>query len=169
MIILILLLLITFISICALAYYKFVLEGRNSQTVLTPDYAPQTVESNAQPTDDQDDEKLDQPPGGGAVSLTYSKEVSIDLNSDKATLMFANPTKSNQDMILQIVIGDTIIVQSGRIIPGNKVESLSLIDGAKSMLSPGGYDGKFVVYYYQQDTGERAVVNTEIPLVITVT
>lgn len=158
---LILLLLITIgITIWALFF-------RNTTPVLAPDYAPQQTEENAEPIDDDSDgEKLQQQQGGGAVSLTYSKEVTIDLSDKTANLMFANPGKSNQDMMIQIVIQDTVIVQSGLLTPGYQVTKLELFDNAK--LSSGTYEGKFVVLYYQKDTGEKAMLNTEIPLTITV-
>lgn len=160
-IVLILLLLITIgITIWALFF-------RNTTPVLAPDYAPQQTEENAEPiVDDSDGEKLQQQQGGGAVSLTYSKEVTIDLSDKTANLMFANPGKSNQDMMIQIVIQDTVIVQSGLLTPGYQVTKLDLFDNAK--LSSGTYEGKFVVLYYQKDTGEKAMLNTEIPLTITV-
>lgn len=158
---LILLLLITVaITVWALFF-------RDTTPVLAPDYAPQQTEENAEPIDDDTDgEKLQQQQGGGAVSLTYSKEVTIDLSDNVAKLLFANPHKSNQDMMLQIVIQDTVIVQSGLLPPGHQVTKLELFDNAK--LSKGTYEGKFVVLYYQKDTGEKAMINTEIPLTITV-
>lgn len=140
---------------------------RDTTPVLAPDYAPQQTEENAQPVDDAyNGEKLAQPQGGGAVNLTYSKDVTIDLSDNTAHLMFANPNQSNQDIMIQILVQDTVIVQSGLLEPGYQVEELNLFDNAK--LSSGQYDGKFVVLYYQKDTGEKAMLNTEIPLTITV-
>lgn len=140
---------------------------RDTTPVLAPDYAPQQTEENAEPFDDNSNgEKLQQQQGGGAVSITYSKEVTIDLSDNTAKLLFANPYKSNQDMMLQIVIQDTVIVQSGLLTPGHQVTKLDLFDNVK--LSRGTYEGKFVVLYYQKDTGEKAMINTEIPLTIMV-
>lgn len=158
---LILLLLITVaITVWALFF-------RDTTPVLAPDYAPQQTEENAEPFDDNSNgEKLQQQQGGGAVSITYSKEVTIDLSDNTAKLLFANPYKSNQDMMLQIVIQDTVIVQSGLLTPGHQVTKLDLFDNVK--LSSGTYEGKFVVLYYQKDTGEKAMINTEIPLTIMV-
>jgi hypothetical protein len=59
-------------------------------------------------------------------------------------------------------------LQSGRITPGNKVNSLALLKDAEKKLTKGGYDGKFVVLYYNQDTGEKAILKTEIPVTVTV-
>lgn len=156
------------ITLVAVGVTIWALCFRDAAPVLAPDYAPVEEESNAQPIQDDSDEKLEAEEGGGAVSLTYSNEVTIDLSDKTAGLLFANPGKSLQDMVVQIVIEDTVIVQSGTLKPGNQVTTLDLLDGAESQLQSGGYDGKFVVFYYDPDTGEKAVVNTEIPITITV-
>ena len=72
-------------------------------------------------------------------------------------------------MVLQLVIDDVVILQSGLLTPGNQVTTLSLLDGAEKRLADGGYDGKFVVLYYDRASGERAMINTEIPVSVTVT
>lgn len=160
------LLVITGIAICVTIWALFF---RNTEeSVLAPDYAPQKEEVNAESIPGDSGDKLENPEGGGSVSLTYSKEVSIHLEEQTASLLFANPGKSNQDMVLQIVIQDEVIVQSGTLKPGNQVTTLFLIDGMAKKLSVGVYDGKFVVLYYHPETGEKAIVNTEIPITITV-
>lgn len=100
--------------------------------------------------------------------MTYSREVSIDLSDEEATLLFANPGKSNQDIVLQIVIRGTVIAQSGTLKPGKQVTTLELRSDAPEKLSAGVYEGSFNVLYYDPVTGEKAIVNTEIPIVITV-
>ena len=141
---------------------------RDSGPALAPDYAPQEEERHAQTIPNDSGEKLEQPEGGGSVSLTYSRDVTINLGDKTAALLFANPGKSNQDMVLQIVIQDTVIVQSGTLKPGNQVTTLDLLDGAEKKLSAGTYEGNFNVLYYNQETGEKAIVNTEIPITIVV-
>ena len=71
-------------------------------------------------------------------------------------------------MVLQIAIQDTVILQSGTLKPGNQVKLLDLLEGAEEMLSPGGYEGRFIVLYYDPDSGEKAMVNTEIPITVNV-
>lgn len=160
LIILILLLMITIgITIWALFF-------RSDKIVLAPDYAPQETEKNLETMEGGGD-KLPQEQGGGAVRLSYSKEATIDLSDKVAKVYFGNPSESNQDMLVQIVIRDTVILQSGRITPGHLVRTLDLFDNVK--LSPGIYEGQYVVYYYQPDTGEKAMLNTKIDLTITVT
>ena len=136
---------------------------------LTPDYAPPETESNAEsiPGDDTSD-KLDPPDGGGAVSISYTKNVAIDISEEKVVLNFGNPGESTQDMLVQVVIQDTILVQSGRLTPGHKVSQLDLLKGAAKKLQPGGYEGKIVVLFYDQESGEKAMLNAEIPVTIQV-
>ncbi len=159
------LLLITIIAVSVTIWAVFF---RKEPTVLAPDYAPQEEEQHAEEIPDDSDEKMEQPEGGGAVSLSYSKEVSIDLSEELCSLYFANPGKSNQDIVLQVIVQDQVIIQSGTLKPGNQMTSLELLDGASALLKAGGYDGKFSVLYYHPETGEKAVVNTEIPITITV-
>lgn len=163
-----LIILLVLITVAALAIAAWALFFRNSGPALTPDYAPQETEGNAETLPGDDGNKLESPEGGGAVSLSYAKEVTIDLSDAVANLYFANPGRSNQDMVLQLVVQEQILLQSGKLTPGHQVTKLDLLDGAAKMLSPGIYEGKFVVLYYNQETGEKAVVNTDIPVKITV-
>lgn len=162
--IILLLLLLLLIAIGVTLWALFFRE----ETTLTPDYAPRREDKYAQSLDDQGDEKLEQVQGGGVVSLTYSTKVTVTLDDGMASVYFANPSKSNQDMVLQLVVQDVILAQSGRLSPGKQLDTLELLEGAASRLQPGGYNGQFVVLFYQPDTGEKTIVNTEIPVDVTV-
>ena len=160
---------ITVAALCVTMWALFLREpDDNNKVILNPDYAPQNKEENAETIPDDTGDKMENPEGGGAVSLTYSNEVTIDLSDKAAAIYFANPGKSNQDMVIQIAIQDTIILQSGTLSPGNQVKILNLLEGAEDMLQPGGYEGKFVVLYYDPISGEKSMVNTEIPVTINV-
>ena len=161
--------LITVAALCVTMWALFLREpDDNNKVILNPDYAPQNKEENAETIPDDTGDKMENPEGGGAVSLTYSNEVTIDISDKAAALYFANPGKSNQDMVIQIAIQDTIILQSGTLSPGNQVKILNLLEGAEDMLQPGGYEGKFIVLYYDLTSGEKSMVNTEIPITINV-
>ncbi|MFI3141171.1 MAG: hypothetical protein R3Y27_02555 [Clostridia bacterium] len=133
---------------------------------ISPDYAPVELEPNAEILEDSGEDKLESPDGGGAVSISYSLDVSIDLSTDEVSLFFQNPSESNQDIVLQIVIQDVVVAQSGRLEAGYGVTTLDLLDSA--VLSAGIYDGDIVALYYDTETGEKAMVNTEIPVEIVV-
>lgn len=156
------------ITVAAVSVTIWALFFRTPDVTLAPDYAPVATESHAQPIPDDKGERPDAEPGSGSVSLTYSNEVDIDLSSGKVDLLFANPGRSNQDMVLQIVIQGRVLLQSGRITPGNQVTELELEQNAVKMLNPGGYEGSFLIFYYDLTSGEKAMVNTEVPIMITV-
>ncbi len=139
-----------------------------STTPLTPDYAPLEAEKNAEDIEGDDDTKMEAEQGGGAVGITYSSNVIIDLSEKKAALYFANPGKSVQDMVLQIAVQDEIIVQTGTIKPGKQVRVLDLLEGRERLLAEGIYNGKLVAHYYDPETGEKAMLSTEFLITITV-
>ncbi|MCD7769899.1 MAG: hypothetical protein LUH36_07300 [Oscillospiraceae bacterium] len=160
---------ITLIAVGVSAWAIFLRDGGAESDALTPDYAPRETEENAESMGDEGDEKLEASEGGGSVSLTYSTDVTVILSDEVASLYFGNPARSTQNVVLQLVIQDEVVIQSGLIAPGSQVSTLALLDGAADKLTSGGYDGQFVVLYYDPDTGERAVVTTEIPVTVTVT
>lgn len=160
------LLLIICIVIC-IGVTIWALFFRHSDEALIPDYAPQETEQNARPIEG-DDTKLDTPEGGGAISLEYDSQVTVDLSDGKAYLSYANPGKSTQDIVLRIEIQDTAVVQSGTIRPGNQVSELELLDGAAKKLQEGVYDAVFRILSYDPVTGEKAMVDTLAEITVTV-
>jgi hypothetical protein len=138
----------------------------------TPDYLVPDYEVNATPIEGEDPgEKLEAAEGGGAVSLIYYDQVTVDLSDNKVYLRFDNPSKSVNNMTLEISIKDTVLAKSGALQPGYRLTELPLQAGVAEKLAAGyAYvDGaKYTIYYYDPTTGERAIVNTEIPITVTV-
>ena len=155
--------------VASLAIGVWALFLRPDPPPLTPDYAPTEKEEHSEKIEGDDDTKLEAPTGGGAVNVTCSPEATIDLSDRTVSLYFANPGRSTQDMVIQIVIQDEILVQSGRIEPGNQVRRLDMTKDAANRLTIGGYDAKLVAHFYDPDTGEKSIVNAEVPITVTVT
>lgn len=156
------------IVIC-LAVTVWALFFRKPAVVLTPDYAPVETEAYAEAIPDDNSEKAEAPQGGGSISIQYMDQVTIDLSDKKAALEYANPGSSTQDIVLQIVIQGEIVAQSGTINPGKQVKELELLSGTEKMLQPGTYtDAKYVILSYHPETGEKAMVNTEAAITVTV-
>ena len=163
-IILIILLLLIALLAASCGVYKLFFSGPE----LTPDYAPAELDANAKDIEGDTQEKLDMPEGGGSVGITYIPDVTIDLSEETATFMFQNPGRSNSDVVLQIMIQDEIIAQSGKLTPGKELDSMALLDGAADMLKPGGYDAKFVILFYDPVSAERSILKSEGAISITV-
>ena len=167
---LLLLLLLFLITIVAVSRFLLFRGGEDKSSAVANRIIPPRTEANAEPDgSDGNGKKLTAPEGGGAVSLNYSKEVDIDLSEKRASLMFGNPSGSNQEAVLRLVIGDSVILQSGSLAPGNKVTALDLAEGAAEKLATGVYDGKFVVSFYDRATDRWATLNAEIPVTVAVT
>ena len=142
---------------------------RESPKVITPDYAPGKLDPNAEKITGDDTSKLETPSGGGAISLQYVDKVTIDLSDKKAYLNYSNPSKSTQNIVLQIVIKDQVVVQSERIEPGYQVKELPLLAGAEKILVEGVYtDAAFKVLSYNPETGEKAMIDTKAEITVTV-
>lgn len=165
-IIIIILLLITVgsLTVAGVAIYN-----NSKNDVLIPDVAPEKDENSYIIEGDNTERNPVSNSGGGSVSITYMRDLEINLDENKIDMLFANPNKSNQDMLVQVLIQETVIAQSELIKAGYQIEELPLIDGVSKKLELGTYDGLMMVYYYNQETGEKAMVSTEIPLTIKVT
>lgn len=139
-------------------------KGSDPNKGTLPTVAPQ-IDENAERMEGND-EKMKQPEGGGAVNIMYTKNASVSLGSRKVSMYFGNPSKSNQDMVLQLLVNDKVIAESGRLTPGSQIKTMDVKD--VTGLSTGRYNAKYVVGYYYEN-GEKAIVDTQIPLVISVT
>ena len=136
--------------------------------IIDPDYNILDVDENIEEMPDEGD-PVESTAGGGSVVLNFSYDVMVDLSSKKATLYFGLPSNSNKDAVLQLIVDDLLIAQSGRLPPGNQVKTMTVQDSAARRLKAGGYNGVLRVLYYNDETGERAILDTEIEVSITVT
>lgn len=126
---------------------------------LLPDRAPVDVEENAV-INNGAEQKIDTPPGGGGASLSYAKEITIDLAAGLATLYFENPGKSPHDAAIFIVVQDTVILQSNLLPPGSLLTSLRIPEKGVP-LERGSYDAKILVQFYDEK-GSPLAVNAQI-------
>lgn len=104
-------LLVGVVALVAIGVAIWALLFRTPAPPAIPDIAP-AVEDNAQPTGEGED-KMPQAQGGGAVNLTYSDQVTLSLGEGTLSLQVTNPARSNQSMLLQVVVQDVVVAQSG--------------------------------------------------------
>lgn len=122
-------------------------------------------DSNAEGLGDGTDDSSNDNTDGGTVSMIYSLDVKLDLSTKQAEIYFQNPSASNHAVVLQLYIisedKETMIAESGLIKAGNGLYQLSMIDGS-AVLSEGLYKGKYKVIFYNPNTGEKALVESDI-------
>ena len=157
------LILATIIALLAICVAVWALFFRAPETPADPEISP-VADEHLTPTDDGDDEKMPQAEGGGAVNITYSNEVTISLADAAATVQITNPTRSNQSMLIQLMIQDVKVGQSGTIPPGNQLAVIPLNENIT--IEPGSYDGKFQLLFFDVKTNQQANLTTSIPVTI---
>ena len=134
------------------------------------DFAPKVDQAAEQM--ESSGEKLDEPKGGGAVSLTYSTVVTVSTEDRTVRILFENPSKSTKDTSLQLTVngqneGEELLIAESELIPaGYKLAQMNLKD--KLDLDPGKYEGNLKVLYYDSENGEKEVVDTKIPVTLAV-
>lgn len=131
----------------------------SADKTLLPDRAPSDIDQNAV-INDGNGEKMDAPPGGGATSFNYAKDVTIDLAVGTASLYFENSSKSLYDAAIFLVVQDTVVLQSDLLPPGSLLTSFSLPEDGIP-LQRGGYNGEIWVQFYDEN-GEAIVVNSRL-------
>ena len=138
----------------------------DAPVVLPPDVAYQEKDPNIEPYPDSTGDPVQNvPEGGGMASFTCEAQLTVRLSEARVDLMFANPTRSQQNMVIEVLVDDQVIAQSGRIEPGYRVTSLPLI--AKEQLTQGIYQATVRIYFYHPQTGEQKV-DTSVPVSVTV-
>ena len=134
---------------------------------IIPDYPAPPLEAGAEDMED-DEEKLEAPTGGGAVGMTYSEEVSVDLSDAKVTLLFANPGRSTHNVTIRLVVQDVVLAESGLVTPSKRITSLDLKSGAAIPEGVYANNAKIVVRFYDPVTNACSIVNSEIAVTVTV-
>lgn len=199
----ILILLLCLITVASTTVTVILLMNNAEQVDNQNTYPPVPQDPGALPIDEGNESQppLENPEGGGAVSLTYSKEATAPTGNGVASILFQNPAKSNQSIIIQLHITDKtlieklgktgrkaadkakiedaegydseksrmIIAESGLLAPGYKLSELqlkALPDG--TVLPKGNYNAVYYILAYDKDTNERAIVNMQIPITLTI-
>ena len=139
---------------------------------LEPDYPAMSVDSKAEPIESEPSEEApDVPQGGGSVTISFKDQVTYSLSSGNISMFYQNPRASTHNVVLQLILvqggEEYLLSQSGILKAGYQVTEMTA-DKNAPQLSQGGYNGKIRILFYDPQTGERAIVDTDIPCTITV-
>lgn len=144
----------------------------DSGKVLEPDYNIVEPDDNASAIPDEAPpaETPEVEEGGGSMSLIYSDQVSVNLATGEVGLFYQNPSDSSHSLVLQIIIEredqQYLVAESGALEPGFMLTQLEAEGDLP--LAEGIYEGVIKLLFFDPETGERAVVDTNIPVDITV-
>ena len=108
--------------------------------------------------------------GGGAMSISYSNIVAVDKASKDIKLYYKNPSKSRASAVLELVIinnnKEYVIGKTDLLPPGYALYNMKLDTNLN--LEVGGYKGLFKITIYDEETGEKQIVNSKIDVSIEV-
>lgn len=131
---------------------------RNQSNQETPD--SEIPNSSITKVEDNGEEK-----GSVDASLKYAGYVTLLKDKNIITLNFTNPSKSKKSLKLDIVANidgkDVTLAKTDVIRPGYKIDQVKYELGQE--IPEGKYDGKFIVYFYN-DQGNEEIVNSEIAI-----
>ena len=135
--------------------------------VLDPDYPTISQEPNALPIEnDSTEERPTVNEGGGSVTIAFMDTITYNPATGQLSLFYQNPGASTHNVVVQVILvrgeEEYLLSQSGILEPGYQVTSLQASEDAPQ-LSPGGYEGKLRLLFYDLETGERSIVDSDIP------
>ena len=109
-------------------------------------------------------ERVESEEGGGSLSIAYSLDAHLSMETEKIEMYLENPNASNHQFAAEMYIEngekDVCIAKSGLISPGYCLETMEF--NGKAVLSSGTYDGYYRLKIYNPETGELALIETKI-------
>lgn len=149
---------ITIISVCIAVYFAFFYENK---AVVAPDFMPVEQDEKVEKiVGEADTSKMEKEEGGGAVTVICKDEAVLSLSTGKIEMYYQNPSRSNSAVVVQLLIGETVVAQSGSIYPGYELCEMEFMDNIE--LSVGGYKGSLKIFYYDEQTNEKAIVESVV-------
>lgn len=143
----------------------------NTSKVLEPDYAQMEEDPDATEIEDDNSEKVEVDKGGGSVTISFTDNIQYSLSTGELSLYYQNPNASTHNVVVQVILengeDEYLLAQSGILKPGYQVSRLTA-EKDIPQLSAGGYNGKLKLLFYDPETGERAIVDTDVPCTVTV-
>lgn len=123
------------------------------------------VDTNIEAVSDNSEKNSEPTDGGGKVGISYKTEAFLNLSTKEIEMEYKNPSISSHDVVLELcVVSDGkeyVVATSGRIPNGYQLTKMTLSNKAPH-LSEGQYEAKFKSYYYDAETGEKALVSANI-------
>ncbi len=104
----------------------------------------------------------------GSDTITYSNEASLTISTGEINMLYEHGFDSTHDSKVQLYLetedGNLLISESGVVPPGNKIETMYLIQGITGLPTSGSYSAIMQIVYFGD--GET-IANTNINIPIT--
>lgn len=103
---------------------------------------------------------------GEEVMIVAGQSATVYVNSGTADIYYVNPVSNQSNTQIALQVGDKIVAESGLLEPGYGLTELT--DVHTDGLEYGQTDGCLIIYTYDRETGQRSIIDNEIPLTVTV-
>jgi hypothetical protein len=106
-----------------------------------------------------------------SLSFTLNETVYVYTSTRDCILNFVNPSGNTNSLVLELSIEDadgtrTVIAKSGAILPGYRLQSMTLDEDVQ--LDAGSYSGYITLCPYDTSTNNKSMVETELPVTLIV-
>lgn len=152
-------------AILCFACLKWLIHSNRSSSVLIPDVAPEQLEKYAElidPNIPEGQAETATPSGDHNASIFYSDEFFLFPEESFLHVLIADPASSQQDIVVQILVQDTLLARSDLLEPGYQMQKIDLLPGVLEKLSPGRYNAVLNIFYYDHTTKEKTDMNVKI-------
>ena len=161
---LVLLWLLAMIAVVLILVFKL-LGTPEKPVVINPDHPLPEIDPDIETLPDDGDDQVNSEEGGGFVSMVYTKDATISLSSNKATVYYQNPHKSNHGVVLELYLvsegQEYFLGRTGLIPAGSAIYEMDVSERAVQIRA-GVYTGLYRTFYYDPLTGERAAISSDI-------
>jgi hypothetical protein len=106
-----------------------------------------------------------------SLNFTLNETVYVYTSTRDCILNFVNPSGNTNNLVLELSIEDadgnrTVIAKSGAILPGYRLQSMTLNEDVQ--LDAGSYSGYITLCPYDTSTNNKSMVETELPVSLVV-
>lgn len=113
-----------------------------------------------------DSGSLEAEEGQGSAIVICTQKVTVHTESGTVDLFYQNPHESKASVMLELYANGSLIASSEKIPSGYELDTLKL--SCKLVANEGSYDGKLKILFFDDSTGERVNVDSEINILISV-
>lgn len=143
-------------------YYSVVINTHPYPTII-PSSTPELHEyALTIPVNKDETGQMDVPIHGGGASVTCSSAVNVQLKKSKIDFYYKNPSRSLSSALVQILVNDQVLAQSGAIPPGYESYVLDLNTDVKWKV--GQYKGTLIISFYDLNTNKKVDVDSQIEI-----
>ena len=163
-VIIVLLLLITIFSSLITLYVLFI---HDSDPLIIPDYLPEMhTQAVAIPENEDDKSSMDLSAGQQGAVVACGASATVHLDDKAIEYYYSNPSRSASAVVLQLLVDNQVIGQSGTIHPGYRTYSIVLAKDV--LLAEGEYAGVLRIAFYDSETEKKAPVDSEVDIEVIV-